>query len=275
MLCCDSSPATSMPVFEAKLLASLTETCITQEWFSGSHISNQHRHIQLLASASASTALPATVCCLESWEAAAEDQALIPYNPLLVFLMALSNKGQDPCTPAQEPANQGPTFETASTASAVRGAFLAGKLLALVGLHTHSDQEAAFNILQCIFTASKGCTEHICSRNVLPSEANETSMLLSLLVQSSLALARQALKQPQMGTLLTYRAATLTCDLLQSLMQPGSYAAARIAGNLYLLLAYSHTYSEHLMAFNAESSTEHCCEHLIPLCSSENMATWP
>ncbi len=236
MLCCDSSPATSMPVFEAKLLASLTETCITQEWFSESHVSDQHGHLQLLASASASTALPATICCLESWEAAAESmnhQALIPYNPLLVFLMALSNKGQEPCTPAQEPANQGPTFETASIASAVRGAFLAGKLLALVGFHTHSDQEAAYNILQCIFTASKGCTEHICSKDVLPSEANETSMLLSLLVQSSLTLARQALKQPQHQALLTYTAAQLTCDLLQSLMQPGSYAAARIAENLY------------------------------------------
>ena len=87
MLCYDSSPATSMPVFEAKLLASLTDTCITQQWFSESHVGNQHRHLQLLASASASTALPATVCCLESWEAATESldhQALIPYDPLLV-----------------------------------------------------------------------------------------------------------------------------------------------------------------------------------------------
>ena len=159
---------------------------------------------------------------------------MIPYNPLLVFLIALStNKGQEPCTPAQEPANPGPTFETASTASAVRGAFLAGKLLALVGLHTHSTPETAFILLQCIFTASKGCTEQICSKKVLPSEADETSMLLSLLVQSSLALARQALKQPQIGTLFTYRAATLTCDLLQTLMQPGTYVAAHIAEHLY------------------------------------------
>lgn len=236
MLCYDSSPATSMPVFEAKLLASLTDTCITQQWFSESHVGNQHRHLQLLASASASTALPATVCCLESWEAATESldhQALIPYDPLLVFLVELSNKGQGPCIPAQEPAHQGLTFKTASTASAVRGAFLAGKLLALVGLHTHSDQEAVYNILHCIFTASKGCTEHICSKDVLPSETNETSMLLSLLVQSSLALARQALKQPQQQTMLTYTAAQLTCDLLQSLMQPGSCAAARIAEKLY------------------------------------------
>ena len=233
-LCCDSSPSTSMPVFEAKLLASLSETCITQEWFSGSHISNQHRHLQLLASASASTALPATICCLKSWEAAAESsdhQVLIPYKPLLMFLLVLSNKGQEPCTPAQEPANHYPTFETASTASVLRGAFLAGKLLALVGLHTHSNQEAAFNLLQCIFTALECCTQHICSKNMLPSEADEISMLLSLLVQSSLALARQALKQPQM--LLTYRAATLTCDLLQTLMQPDAYVAAHIAEHLY------------------------------------------
>lgn len=149
MLCCDSSPATSMPVFEAELLASLTEICITQEWFSASHVSNQHRHLQLLASASASTALPATVCCLESEEAAAESldhQALIPYNPLLVLLMTLSNNGQEPCTPAQEPAHQDPAVKTASTSSAVRGAFLAGKLLGLVGLHTHSDQEAGHTI---------------------------------------------------------------------------------------------------------------------------------
>ncbi|KAL0041132.1 hypothetical protein WJX77_005804 [Trebouxia sp. C0004] len=176
------------------------------------------------------------VCCLKSWEAAAESldhQVLIPYNPLLVFLTALSNKGREPRTPAQDPASHGPTFETASTASAVRGAFLAGKLLALVGLHTHSDEAAAYNLLQCIFTASKVYAEHICSKDVLPSEANETSMLLSLLVQSSLALARQALKQPQVGMLLTYTAAALTCDLLQSLMQPGSYFAAHIAETLY------------------------------------------
>jgi len=154
---------------------------------------------------------------LKSWEAAAESldhQVLIPYKPLLMFLMALSNKGQEPCTPAQEPSNQYFTFKTAPTASVLRGAFLAGKLLALVGLHTHSNEEAAFNLLQCISTASECCTQHICSKSMLPSEANETSMLLSLLVQSSLTLARQALKQPQ--TVLTYKAATLTCDLLQS-----------------------------------------------------------